>query len=56
MFTWTRLFSYLNQLLAESRESIAAIFYPILIRIYFSPLAMFLSEINGGLLSAVSAY
>ncbi|KAF8803558.1 hypothetical protein BYT27DRAFT_7214560 [Phlegmacium glaucopus] len=36
----------------ESRESIASILYPILSRIYFYPLAVFLSEYNGGLLSA----
>jgi len=43
-------------ILAQSRESIACVLYPILTRIYFSPPAMFLSEFNGSLLSAVSAY
>ena len=45
-----------DPLSAQCRESIASVFYPILIRIYFSPIAMFLSEISGGLLSAVIAY
>jgi hypothetical protein len=46
--------TYLNSLSAQSRETIASILYPILTRIYFSPFAMFLSEINGDLLSVVS--
>ena len=50
------IYLFKSTILVQSRESIASVFYPVLSRIYFSPSAMFLSEVNGGLLSAVSEY